>query len=205
MLHCTRDPIMRLLRFKTVLVIGALAMASCSATGSTDHAQSAVIDSAPSGYALQAQATGPLSTATAAAQATTASTADTEGQLNADGFIGGYARVWTTAQKFLTIVALDFDSVAHASTFTAFEVDTLENAGTAYLTPEGTIAGASAYVLTAPTHAGGAQLFCEGVWMSVGITSIDTVTCSSTPASAALAEQVALDEYHTAQRVDSSA
>jgi hypothetical protein len=90
----------------------------------------------------------------------------------------------------------------HAAAFTSFETNALQSSGSTYLAAEGSIPGAMLYVLTGPTHAGGADVFCQGVWMAVGITAVDTVTCAQAPASAAMAESVAQNEYRVAKGVE---
>jgi hypothetical protein len=189
-------------RLNALLIAVATLTVACAPGPGTDHAQSLVITEAPSRYAVNQSATGPLTSASSAAQVTTASAQDTQPELDSNSFAGGYARVWTTNAGFLTVIALDFKAVRGASAFQDFEVKALRDSGTVYLTDDSAIPGASVYVLTGPTHAGGSEVFCNGVWMSVGITVLDTVTCSQTPASAATAEAIALQEYQLARRIN---
>ena len=191
---------MRPLRLNVLLVAVAVLMAACSS--STDHAQSLVVTSAPTGYTLNQSAEQALTTSSTAAQVTTASATDTQPQLDSNGFSGGYARVWTSNGGFLTVIALDFTTVKGATAFRDFEVNALRSSGTVYLTADSAIPGATVYVLTGPTHAGSIEVFCDGEWMSVGISVIDAVTCSQTPGSANTAEQVASQEYQLANHIN---
>lgn len=148
------------------------------------------------GFVLhQGPASGPADIEMAAA----AGQADTEAarhQLERSSFSGGYVRVWTRHRQSVIDAVYRFDHAVDSARYLAFEISSLSNQPSAYVTDVPDIPGGRQFVLNGVLKTGSATSFCRGVWFSIQQWAFNIYVCDrDAPVGSSIAEDLARLQY----------
>ena len=152
------------------------------------------------GYVVDTHASGPLGLAGAAA-GSPAGTDPTKAALRSANFGGGFARVWTKGDAFMTELAWGFDHPVAAGSFAVTLIGLLKSQSV-YTAAMPDVQGGHVYTLTGVTKSGSKPVFCQGAIFAAGATVFDVRTCDARPGSTAPASLLAQQQI---QRVTDSA
>jgi hypothetical protein len=139
-------------------------------------------------------ASGPMD-ADEAVEATIADASEKSAYLRRSGFLGGYSRVWTSGDDYITILVHDFSGERGAKGLVEFELKQL--AKTSGFEPFAVkdIAGARGYVLSATKKGTSDPLFCQGVWFTVDTRAFAVNTCGVQPNTTEIAHRLAVRQW----------
>jgi hypothetical protein len=172
---------MPLTRWAGGLLVAGLALAGCGGSRPAEPAaaramQGRVLTLAPGGYRP-----GPSEAldADAAAHATVVPPEVMQRFLDGHPLRGGYSRVWTYRDSYLTAVGLEFASAADAAALVGLARSNLRAALGTYLAPLPGVPGATLYDLSGRQRASGHDLFCSGAWFAVGAAAYTVTECST--------------------------
>ena len=155
-------------------------------------------DDVPDGFdAVKGPASGPMEIEDAV-QSTAADPSHKRRFLETSGFQGGYSRVWTKGDDYVTALAHEFSSDRGAKRLVSFEMDELAKT-TAQRFEVKDIPGAKGYVLSGVKRKGQEPLFCQGVWFAVDTRAFGVSTCGAQPNTSAVAEDLAVEQYERAR------
>lgn len=174
-------------------------MTACGNTADDDPLGQVLLndDDVPNGFgAVKGPASGPM-TIEDAIVSTAADAGDKRRFLETSGFQGGYSRVWTKGDDYVTALAHEFSSDRGAKRLVAFEIAQLSDTSTERFTVND-IAGARGYILSGVKRKGQDPVFCQGVWFAVSTQAFGVSTCGAQPNTTATAERLAVEQYERA-------
>ena len=176
----------------------ALASSCGGSTGDDPLAQVLLRDDdVPDGFdAVKGPASGPMTVDDAIAS-TAADPGDKRRFLETSGFQGGYSRVWTKGDDYVTALAHEFSSERGAKRLVAFEIDQLSTT-TSERFEVTDVPGAQGYILSGVKRKGQEPVFCQGVWFAAGTRAFGVSTCGAQPNTTAIAEDLAVEQYDLA-------
>jgi len=157
--------------------------------------QRLLLSQAPAGYRLRVDTSLPLDKVAAA---TPADPAASTAQLRSDGFLGGWSRVWTSGDDDVEVVAMELGDQFRAADFVRFQLGQLAQGAGVVTYAAGGIPGATAFSLSGNTRARRRQVFCQGVWLTVGQYAFEITDCAGAPRYPDLALKTARQQYHVA-------
>lgn len=168
------------------LCLAGAALAGCSGSSSDTAVDTAglarmVLDSGPGGYRLTLDRELSVDEVASATSANPGALART---LARTGFHGGYTRVWTSGDAYLSDLGLETDTAFGAQELLQFQEQQLQAGRGVIPYPDSDIPGARAFDFFATTRAGGHQVFCQAVVFSVAADVFVLDDCYPAPRSA---------------------
>jgi hypothetical protein len=182
-----------------LLCLGAV-VTGC--TGSGDRAAAGgsevaplVVDASPAGYRLSVDRSLSAEDFSSATSSDPRSLAHTLAQT---GFRGGWSRIWTSGDAYLSVVAAETATPFGAKELGQFQSAQL-GAGRGVMSyADQDVPGARAFDFFATTRAGGRQVFCQAVLFDVDAYVFMLNDCNSAPRSADRVLATARQQYQRA-------
>jgi len=177
--------------------VAPLLLAACSDSTSIAGGESSVLGqvvvaTGPAGYRVavdHALSVEDVATATSSEPRALART------LQRTDFDGGWSRVWTSGDAYLSIVVVAAGTAFGAQELQQFQAQQLSGGSGVVAYPDADVPGARAFDFYGLTRQGGRQVFCQGVLFSIEALVFTLNDCNSAPRAADRVLAVARAQY----------
>ena len=184
------------------VLVAAIALAGCdSGRPSAAEALSRVLPAAvdEEGFVVDAGATGAMDEATAA-EATTLRRSVLRDFLGRAGYRGGFARVLTRDDEFVTLLGYEFDRAEQAQGLVDLVLDDLNSSVAFRPFNDPVVPGSRGFTLTSDVR--GRVRFCVGEWFAVRARAFAVTRCAPFVLSVPAVTGIAASVHARADRAD---
>ena len=179
------------------MVMLGLALTGCD-SGATSSLASVALSAAPPGYSAQPVGDNGALSVDDASSASPADPTSVRNFLNNSTFQGGFERVWTHGDDFITDLIYQFGDGATAVRFMTLETEQIKSFKGDYTYPAPQLGNGQGFVLYSTTRSGDKSVFCNGVWFTVSNRAFQLLDCSVNPGGATRVLELAAQQYQQA-------